>query len=78
MLFSPRIKAAAESLYICPLEMHIVMFDNACLPPPIHSWGALGDLRSVLELAPQDMAEEVLTETLRRDESPSGLKELHN
>jgi len=46
MLLSPRIKAAAEGLYICPLEMHVVMFGNACLPPPIHSWGALGDLRT--------------------------------
>ena len=78
MLLSPRIKAAAEGSYICPLEMHIVMFGNACLPPPSHSCGALGDLRSVLELAPQDMAEEVLRETLRRDESPSGLKEFHS
>lgn len=74
----PRIKAAAEDLYICPLEMQAMMFGRACLPLPMHSWEALGDLRSVLELAPQDMAEEFPRETLRRDESPSGLKEFHS
>lgn len=33
---------------------------------------ALGDLRSVLQLAPQDVAEKILRDTLRRDEGLSG------
>lgn len=59
---------------MCHLQVLIAVFDSACL---LHTAGGFWGPETVLELVLQDMAEEVLRVTLRRDENPSGLKEFH-
>lgn len=57
------------------LQVLIAIFDSACLLPP---WlGGSWIPETVPKLVLQDMAEEVLRKTLRRDRSTSGLKEFH-
>lgn len=47
------------------------------MPDSSTQLGGFGGPETVLELVLQDMAEEVLRVTLRRDENPSDLKEFH-